>query len=153
MRHIEPSEQFPRVQLTVQYTIGFQPIDVRVLSATQMDLEAQIEVGLFRRELYAFVGPQRLVIPPLRERPEDILPLARSFLQRLGSEELTPEDEARLLQHTNGIRKIVSIQNDVYITSIAHDGFINLCHPQLDRISANHGVGDAGSVECLRNPS
>ena len=80
-------------------------VDVRVVAVTQMDLEAQVALGLFRRELFDFVAQTRLDVPPLRERPEDITPLAQQFCAELheagkGQAELEPEVLARLQQQT-----------------------------------------------------
>jgi len=55
-------------------------VDVRVLSATHQDLEAAIEEKLFRQDLYYRLRGIELVIPPLRQRQEDILLLAQTFL-------------------------------------------------------------------------
>jgi len=55
--------------------------DVRILAATNRDLEKQIEEGGFREDLYYRLNVLELNIPPLRERPEDILPLAMHFIK------------------------------------------------------------------------
>jgi DNA-binding NtrC family response regulator len=54
--------------------------DARVLAATNRDLEAQIAAGLFREDLYYRLNVMEIHLPPLRERPEDILPLATHFI-------------------------------------------------------------------------
>ena len=54
--------------------------NARVLAATNRDLEQQIKAGLFREDLFYRLNVLELNIPPLRERPEDILPLANHFL-------------------------------------------------------------------------
>ncbi len=59
-------------------------VDVRILSATHRDLRAQVARGLFREDLFYRLKVFTLALPPLRERPEDILPLARMFAERLG---------------------------------------------------------------------
>lgn len=57
------------------------PVNVRVIAATNKDLEAEIERNRFRRDLFYRLGVIKITIPPLRERPEDILPLAEVFIQ------------------------------------------------------------------------
>jgi two-component system, NtrC family, response regulator HydG len=58
-------------------------VDVRVIAATNRDLAAAIRAGRYREDLYYRLAVIEIEIPPLRERLEDILPLARYFLQRL----------------------------------------------------------------------
>ncbi|MCG8420587.1 MAG: sigma-54 dependent transcriptional regulator [Proteobacteria bacterium] len=57
-------------------------VDVRILSATNADLHAAIAAGRFREDLYYRLSVIELKIPPLAARSEDVLPLARSFLNR-----------------------------------------------------------------------
>ncbi|WP_028008877.1 nitrogen regulation protein NR(I) [Solimonas flava] len=65
-------------------------VDVRVIAATHQDLDALVREGRFREDLYHRLNVIRIRIPPLRERPEDIPQLARSFLLR-AAEELKTE--------------------------------------------------------------
>lgn len=55
-------------------------LDVRILSATHRDLEAMVQAGSFREDLYYRLNTLMLEVPPLRERPEEIGPLAEHFL-------------------------------------------------------------------------
>ncbi len=57
-------------------------VDCRILCATNQDLQAKIKAGTFREELYYRLSVVTVKLPPLRERPEDIPPLARFFLER-----------------------------------------------------------------------
>jgi len=55
------------------------PVDVRLIAATHRDLEAEIRAGKFREDLFFRISSFTLRVPPLRERPADILPLAAHF--------------------------------------------------------------------------
>jgi DNA-binding NtrC family response regulator len=57
-------------------------LNVRVICATNQPLEAQVQAGKFRQDLFYRLNVVPLFIPPLRERKEDILPLARHFLAK-----------------------------------------------------------------------
>ena len=57
-------------------------VDVRIIAATNRDLDTQVRAGGFREDLYYRLNVARVRVPPLRERPADILPLARYFLLR-----------------------------------------------------------------------
>ena len=61
-----------------------RPVELRVVSGTGADLNAALETGTFRRDLFHRLAVLRCCIPPLRERPEDALHLARRILRRLG---------------------------------------------------------------------
>jgi len=58
-------------------------IDVRILAASNQDLEQEIKAGTFRDDLYYRLRVVEVHIPPLRERPEDILPVARFIVKKL----------------------------------------------------------------------
>jgi len=66
------------------------PVDVRVISATQVDLERAVEEGRFRRDLYHRIHGVRIPLPPLRERTEDIPLLAQHFLDLMVEREEVP---------------------------------------------------------------
>jgi DNA-binding NtrC family response regulator len=75
-------------------------IDVRLVSATHRDLEREIELGRFRQDLYFRLNGICLVVPPLRDRPNEILSLARAFAARAGKPlRITPEAEQLLLAY------------------------------------------------------
>jgi DNA-binding NtrC family response regulator len=80
-------------------------VDVRVLAATNADLRAEVQAGRFREDLLYRLNTVEIVVPPLRERAEDLLPLARHFLRRSAVrygkplEGFAPEAERLLLEH------------------------------------------------------
>jgi len=57
------------------------PVDVRIVSATHCDLDARVREGRFRADLFYRLSVLRLRLPPLRERPEDLAPLAEWLLK------------------------------------------------------------------------
>jgi sigma-54-specific transcriptional regulator len=81
------------------------PIDVRLVAATNVNLAEAVRAGKFREDLYYRLNVAMVVIPPLRDRPGDVLPLVRHFLnvyaQRLGAGTitLTPDAADRLVAH------------------------------------------------------
>jgi two-component system response regulator FlrC len=102
-----------------------QPInlDVRVLATSNRDLRIQVNAGQFREDLYYRLNVFPLHIPSLRERPADILPLARHFLARLAKEAgrptptLTKAAQERLLKHSwpGNIRELDNLMQRVMI--------------------------------------
>jgi two-component system response regulator AtoC len=62
-----------------------RPIDIRIVSATNRDLEAEVARGAFRLDLLYRLNAMALVIPPLRERVDEIVPLARMFLGKVAA--------------------------------------------------------------------
>ena len=77
-------------------------LDVRVIAATNVDLEKRIQQGLFREDLFYRLSVFPIELPPLRERLSDVPRLARHFIERLtgGTKvNLSPETEAKLIRH------------------------------------------------------
>jgi len=89
----EVGELEPRMQVKMlrvldgvpYYRVGGQKkieVNTRILAATNQDLEAAVEAGRFRSDLYHRLNQCQVRVPPLRERREDIIPLAEHFLRQ-----------------------------------------------------------------------
>ncbi|MDA0745346.1 MAG: sigma-54 dependent transcriptional regulator [bacterium] len=80
-------------------------VDVRIVAATNRDLGQAIEAGFFREDLFYRLNVAALYIPPLRERKDDIIPLAERFLQEFSGSfsksmsRIHPDAEERLLMY------------------------------------------------------
>jgi sigma-54-specific transcriptional regulator len=129
------------------------PIDVRLIAATNVDLEQAVHSKQFRRDLYyrLNVAPVRLL--PLRERRGDILPLARSLIERhrdklgLTRAGLTPAAEEALLIHPwpGNIREL---ENVVHLGLIMGSGG-SIDDPDL-RLSPTHDRPETKAIENAR---
>jgi PAS domain S-box-containing protein len=76
-------------------------VDVRIVAATNQDLDAAVKEGRFREDLFHRLGQFQLRVPPLRERPEDIVALAEHFLSlKTAGSSFTPDAISALLSHS-----------------------------------------------------
>jgi len=74
-------------------------LDVRIVSATHRGLEDAVAAGGFRADLFFRLNAVRVRLPPLRERGQDVVLLARHYLGRAASPEPTPEPDPGLVAH------------------------------------------------------
>jgi DNA-binding NtrC family response regulator len=99
------------------------PVDVRLIAATNQNLEGLIEEGKFRRDLYFRLNVASLHLPPLRERNEDIPELCNHFMNKLNAKfglnirRLTHESMDLLTNYTwpGNIRELINIIEAIYI--------------------------------------
>jgi two-component system response regulator AtoC len=99
-------------------------IETRVISATNKDISKMIEDGLFRKDLYFRLGVIKVQVPSLNERPDDIMPLAKYFLQQFSDKfgkkfsEISSEAENALLDHiwTGNVRELKNIMEGAALT-------------------------------------
>jgi len=122
-------------------------VDVRVIAATNKDLKAAIANKTFREDLYFRLNVFPIVIPPLRERKADILPLAEHFIDVYCREMkkepkiLTEEARLELMEHP-WMGNIRELQNCVERAVILSDREITPRHLGLRSIGSASGVTD-----------
>jgi len=75
----------------------YRSVDVRVVAATHVDLEAAVRDGKFRRDLFHRLAVLRITLPALRERPDDIALLVDTVLERMGRPPSALSDQTRAL--------------------------------------------------------
>ena len=71
-------------------------VDVRIVAATNRNLQQEINHGRFREDLFYRLNGLTLIVPPLRERREDIIPLVKQFLETQSKKKLLPQDYSLL---------------------------------------------------------
>ncbi len=134
-------------------------VDTRVVAATNRDLEAAVAAGAFRQDLFFRLNVFPIHIPPLRERPADVLPLARHFLRVLGTgpdrtpPTLSGEAEAALQAHRwpGNVRELMNAVERA--TILAGAGPIEPSHLGLSGDGAGAqgaGAGASGGGETLK---
>ena len=122
------------------------PVDVRIISASNVDLGAAVDAGNFRRDLLYRLNIVSVRLPPLRERPGDIAPLVEHFIQthstRLKRRAPTIRHDAlRLLQRyawPGNIRELENVIHFSLLVAPEHE-----IHPEHLRIPAAHELASA----------
>ncbi|NVJ12741.1 sigma 54-interacting transcriptional regulator [Myxococcus sp. AM010] len=116
---------------------GYQPVNVRVIAATHRDLRAEVNAARFRSDLFFRLAVVRIIIPALRERPEDIPLIAERILTAFGAgaEQLaalsTPEFIAQL-QHAAWPGNVRELRNHLERCLVFQDAM----PPDADEVSA-----------------
>ena len=112
---------------------GMIEVDIRVVSATNRDLELALVRGEFREDLYYRLNVVEIRIPPLRERKEEILALAARFLKKFNEQyrrnkALSAETTARLLEYSwrGNVRELENIIRRIVVLPDGEQMFENL---------------------------
>jgi PAS domain S-box-containing protein len=109
-----------------------EKVDVRVIAATNRDLEAMVEEGEFRKDLLYRLNVFPIEVPPLRDRGDDVMLLAEAFVRKFArrsggaSSRLSEDDKARLRRYDwpGNVRELENVIERAFITSRA--GRLNL---------------------------
>lgn len=104
-----------------------RPVNIRLICATNMDLEALVREGRFREDLFYRINTVHIALPALRDRKEDIVPLAELFLQRFAEKYHRPltgiaPDAAAALQAQRWSGNIRELQNCIEKAVILSEG-------------------------------
>ncbi len=127
-------------------------VDVRIVAATHQDLEGMVRGGRFREDLYYRLRELEISLPPLRERLEDLRPLATRFLAEAADElgygevpALTAEAETRLVENLwrGNIRELRHVVKGAALR--AGGGPVLPTHLDLDRVALRAGPAGQGA--------
>lgn len=124
-------------------------IDLRIVAASNRDLLKAIREGVFREDLYFRLNVIILDLPPLRERNEDIIPLAHFFLTKycesnnMGIKQLSPTAQDKLLAHNwpGNVRELENIMHRAVLLSgekVIEDSDINIVKRPEQSAEANN---------------
>lgn len=137
-------------------------VDIRILSATHKDLSIEVEGGHFRQDLFYRINVIQLVVPPLRDRKEDIPILANHFIQRLSKEwqldapTLTASAKGALFGYSfpGNVRELENILERALTLCDAGDITAeNLQLPNIQATDANTPLPAAAHSTSMQSPS
>lgn len=103
-----------------------EPVNVRVISATNKNMEEEVQDGKFREDLYFRLNVLNIEIPPLRARKGDILNLAEHFIERFAAQENRPvrnitENGQKALQNHTWPGNVRELENTIYRAMVLSD--------------------------------
>jgi transcriptional regulator with PAS, ATPase and Fis domain len=130
-----------------------QKVDIRVVAATNRNLKDMVKQGTFREDLYYRLAVVRAVVPPLRDRPDDIVLLAHHFADQLGATfELSPTLVDELKNHRwpgnvrelrNVVERALSLGRDGVMPQV--DDLVSTAHSHLGNDTAARPAGPTSS--------
>ena len=129
-----------------------RPINIRLICATNMDLEALVRQGRFREDLYYRINTVHIALPALRERQEDIVPLAELFLRRFAEKYHRPltsmdPEAADLLKAQRWSGNIRELQNCIEKAVILSEGTVLTAKDlQIDARSGSSMTGNGSGM-------
>jgi transcriptional regulator with PAS, ATPase and Fis domain len=140
-------------------SLASRKVNVRIVAATHRDLRAAIAEGKFREDLYYRLSMVELTVPPLRERPDDILLLARHFVQKFSREfgkpvvGLTPRAAIVLQRHSwpGNVRELEHVIGRACMLSESVTVDVSDLPQELTQQNAPSGEESASAVSHLAN--
>jgi len=134
-------------------------VDVRIVAATNIDLKEAVRQGSFREDLYYRLAVVPIELPPLRDRLEDILPLAQHFIQKYNeensrevSEQMAPEVLALLESYSwpGNVRELENTIERAVVIAPGNEISKECLRPEISDpksvVSASHGGASTGAV-------
>ncbi|MCA9184923.1 MAG: sigma 54-interacting transcriptional regulator [Pirellulaceae bacterium] len=133
-------------------------VDVRVIAATNRDLEKAVAEGDFRRDLYFRLNVVEILVPPLRKRADDVEVLANHFLARFNAETgkrirgFTPTAREQLLNYRwpGNIRELKNVIERAVV--LARSNQIDLDDLNLSKLATAGDTGDLGQIVDVYQP-
>lgn len=134
------------------------PVNVRVIAATNKNLQEMVEQGKFRKDLYYRLSPYPIHVQPLRLRREDILPVARGIMRRKITEfqlspelKLNPAEEAKLLAYDwpGNVRELVNVMEKSLIDHPRASKILQINLPQKPVFNETTETGEWITLEEL----
>lgn len=136
------------------------PLDIRLIAATNVELDRAISAGHFRSDLYYRLNVATVTLPPLRDRPGDIIPLAYHFAEvyrrKLGLKSISMAQDAgaRLLSYAwpGNIRELENVIHYATIlcsNEIIQSDDLRLLHPSRPDWMPAEGIDDSAPLERL----
>ena len=128
-------------------------VDVRFVASTHLDLEAEVAAGRFREDLFYRLNVLSLHVPPLAERPDDVLPLFEHFLEaaaeRAGVQvlALAPGVRQALVQHAwpGNVRELRNLAQKLSV--LARDGVVEVADLPTEVRRSRHPLGSLAEAE------
>ena len=121
-------------------------VNVRVVGATNRDLRAEVDAGRFRSDLYHRLAQVKLQVPALRDRPEDVLPIARFFLEKYRPGAAFSQDVERAFVRYSWPGNVRQLRNVVMAGVALSSGpgiELDSLPPEL---SAGHSINSLGNL-------
>lgn len=135
------------------------PIDVRLIAATNIELHQAVEAQHFRADLYYRLSVASVSLPPLRERPGDILPLARHFMHvyagklRVEDPRLSDDAQSALLAYVwpGNIRELENVIH--YALIVCRDGIVRATDFRFSPLARMAAAKPSADVPAVTKPA